>query len=154
MRQIVLLFALIIFSSIGTASATGYSHNLSNSNGELDSYSAGIPLIDTVTPVTGNFDGYMMRFLWEFQDTVNTEQISYIYILNDKYVDSIIPTKTGTWKVKTQEYVRWISPAQKHDTRSEKTFSVIQAPEFGSLGFVAPLFMIGLLYIGLRKRML
>ncbi len=158
MKRILIFLAVIILLCIGPASAYGYIHTLTNSLGENDPYSSGIALRDTVTPSTGKFDGYMMRFKWEYQDRGHPpEQIAFSYIRQNKYADIFTPTKAGSWKIEAQEYIKTKSSdddkKKSIGRKSEKIFSVIQAPEFGALGLAVPLFLVGLFYIGLRKRM-
>lgn len=156
MKRILILLTIILFSVIGPAGAYSYIHTLTNSNGEHGPYSEGVKLTDTVTPSKGKFDGYKMRFEWEYKGHGHpTEQIAFSLLSNDgkKYIDSFTPTKAGKWQIDAQEYIEQKS---HHDKKREtkKTFSVLQAPEFNMLGLWAPLFIIGLFYIGLRKRML
>jgi len=153
MKRILILLTVIIFSGIGPASAYNYIHTLTNSNGEHGPYSEGIELTDTVTPSKGKFDGYKMRFEWEYKGRGNpTEQIAISYLNNNKYIDRFTPTKAGKWEIEAKEYIK--KKSHKDETReSEKTFSVLQAPEFNMLGLSVPLFIIGLFYMGLRKRM-
>jgi hypothetical protein len=153
MKQILILLTIIIFSSIGPASAYSYIHTLTNLNGEQNHFSAGIKLTDTVTPSKGIFDGYKMRFKWEYDG--HTKQIAFSPLGQDKkkYIDTFTPTKAGKYKIEAQEYIKVKSHNDKK-IESKKSFSVIQAPEFNTLGLLAPLFLIGLFYIGLRKRML
>lgn len=167
MRRFLILFAVIIFSSIYPASAYEYIHTLTNPSGGNE-YSVGIVVTDTVTSSTGSFDGYQMKFKWRRPNNA-LAQISFVNLFNNQYASAFIPDVTGEWTIEAQEFVKKGSDdkkgsdndkkqddnKKKPDNRKSKiTFTVMEAPEFGLLGAAAPLLLIGLFYIGLRKRML
>jgi hypothetical protein len=67
---------------------------------------------------------------------------------NNYYRDTYGVDATGTWTINVTEY----DPSNVQLGTSSTTFPVIAAPEFGKLGAVVPLFVIGILYMSLRKK--
>lgn len=150
MRRFLILLAVIIFSSVFPVSAYEYIHTLTNPSGSVGTeFPIGTQVTDIVTSSTGSFDGDRMQFKWRRPNN-GVAQVSFVNLYNnDRYIDSFTPDLDGTWIIEAKEFIK----GKSKDAKSS-TFAVIQAPEFGILGLAAPLFMIGLFYIGLRKRML
>jgi hypothetical protein len=137
---------MILFSLIGHVEAYVYVHTL-EPKGDVN---IGTKIKDTVSPSSGNFLGYQMRFKW-IRPNNGVAQLTFSPMKNNEYIDSYIPGETGRWKIQSLEYIKKTS---NQNTNSEKTFNVVQVPEFSPLGLAVPLFLIGLFYTGLRKRML
>ncbi|MDO8726597.1 MAG: hypothetical protein Q7J35_11065 [Candidatus Methanoperedens sp.] len=150
MRRILILLLLMIFSLIGPVEAYVYDHSLD----PVGDVNIGTRITDTVSPSPSSevFLGYQMRFKW-WRPGDGVAQLTFapINLARNEYIDSYTPDTTGTWKIQSLEYIKKKS---NQNTNSEKTFNVVQVPEFGPLGLAIPLFLIGLFYTGLRKRML
>lgn len=146
MRRILILLSLMIFSLIGPVEAYEYVHTL-DPDGDVI---IGTKIKDTVSPSSGNFLGHQMLFKW-IRPNHGIAQITIAQKKNNQYIDSYTPDTIGEWKIQSTEFIKKKS-SQK--PKSETSFNVIQAPEFGLLGLTVPLLLIGLFYTGLRKRML
>lgn len=105
----------------------------------------GNTVTDNVTSTSTS--GINMEFSW-IRENGSTATTHIIPRTINYYTDSYAVDAKGLWTIDVTEYDN--SDAQLGT--SSTTVSVSEAPEFGKLGAVVPLFAIGILYMGMRKK--
>ncbi len=146
---LMVVFAIFVAVNVGSDVGSAYTYN------HTISPSPPIPVLtvvtDTVTPnpASATFDGKYMLFQWQ-RPTNGLAHLAFVPNRGNQYTDSFKVQQTGLWTIKSDEVA-----IGRPDGKSSVQFMVVQAPEFGKFGLAAlPLFLIGILYLRLRKSIL
>jgi serine protease len=125
-----------------------YIHTIEGGN----THNLGENINDTVTISSGTFAGSKMEFNW-IRPNNSIALTSVAPLMLNRYNKEYIPDVLGTtWRINVTELDSSNNQVNNINNPNQTYFTVIPAPEFSTLGLVLPLFLAGIFYTQLKRK--